>query len=48
MYVISIQTTEEGDKLLGTKTSANPEKQLGIFVGNRLISAPSSNPESPE
>jgi preprotein translocase subunit SecD len=39
-YVISIQTTEEGDNLLGTWTSANLEKQLGIFVDNRLISAP--------
>ncbi len=39
-YVISIRTTEEGDRLLGTWTSANLEQQLGIFVNNRLISAP--------
>jgi preprotein translocase subunit SecD len=39
-YVVSIHTTDEGDKLLGAWTSANLEKQLGIFVGNRLISAP--------
>ena len=40
LYVISIRTTDEGDRRLGAWTSANLQKQLGIFVDNRLVSAP--------
>jgi len=39
-YVVSIETTPEGDQLLGTWTSANVKKQLGVFLDRRLISAP--------
>ena len=39
-YVVSIDTTPEGDRLLGTWTSANVNKQLGVFLDGRLISAP--------
>ena len=39
-YVVWIETTPEGDGLLGTWTSANVQKQLGVFVDGRLISAP--------
>ncbi|HVT03316.1 MAG TPA: hypothetical protein VHL58_08065 [Thermoanaerobaculia bacterium] len=39
-YVVSIGTTPEGDHLLGSWTSANIEKQLGVFVGDSLVSAP--------
>ncbi len=38
--IISIRTTDEGSTLLGSWTSANLGKQLGVFVGDRLISAP--------
>lgn len=39
-YVVSIETTPEGDRLLGTWTSANVQKQLGVFLDGRLIFAP--------
>ncbi|HEV7242167.1 MAG TPA: hypothetical protein VGQ36_23250 [Thermoanaerobaculia bacterium] len=39
-HVVPIETTPEGDRLLGTWTSANLEKQLGVFLDGRLISAP--------
>jgi len=39
-YLVSIRTTPEGDQRLGDWTSANLEKQLGVFVDGRLISAP--------
>lgn len=39
-YVVWIETTPEGDQLLGTWTSANVEKQLGVFLDGRLLSAP--------
>ncbi len=39
-FVVLIQTTPEGDKLLGAWTSANLEKRLGIFLDKRLVEAP--------
>ena len=39
-YIIAVNTTPVGNKLLRAWTSANLEKQLGVFVGERLISAP--------
>ena len=39
-YLVSIETTPEGERLLGTWTSANVKKQLGVFLDGRLISAP--------
>ena len=39
-YLISINTTPDGRQLLRAWTSENLEKQLGVFVGDRLISAP--------
>jgi hypothetical protein len=39
-YAVSIQTTPEGDQRLGEWTSANLERQLGVFVDEKLISAP--------
>ena len=39
-YVVSLHTTSQGNKLLRSWTSQNIGKQLGIFVGGRLIDAP--------
>ena len=39
-HVVFIGTTSEGDQLLGAWTEANLERQLGVFVDGRLISAP--------
>jgi preprotein translocase subunit SecD len=40
LYIVSIHTTEEGNQLLGAWTAANINRHLGVFVDNRLISAP--------
>jgi preprotein translocase subunit SecD len=39
-YAVSIRTTHEGNRLLGEWTAANLERQLGVFVDGKLISAP--------
>jgi len=39
-YIIAVNTTPVGNNLLRAWTSANVEKQLGVFVDERLISAP--------
>lgn len=40
VYVVFIGTTPEGNSRLTAWTSTNLEKQLGIFVGGRLVAAP--------
>jgi preprotein translocase subunit SecD len=42
-WVVSIQTTSAGARLLGAWTSANIGKPLGVFLNRRLISAPIVN-----
>jgi preprotein translocase subunit SecD len=39
-FMVWIETTPEGSKLLGAWTSANLQKHLGIFLDNRLVAAP--------
>lgn len=39
-YAVSIRPTPEGDEILGTWTSANVGRQLGLFVDGKLAAAP--------
>jgi|SRR5438105_6873409 len=39
-FAVSLATTRKGVQLPGAWTSANVGKQLGVFLDNRLISAP--------
>jgi len=39
-YVVALHTTPQGNELLRSWTSRNIGKQLGVFVGGRLIDAP--------